>query len=333
MNHIGRTILVLEAGAIDTGSPALFWAEEPDVRLVDSMRSYGQLQPVHVVEAGGGMLLAAGYKRVKAALLLGLEVKAVEVDAVTAIDLGIAYLLSNMDRTPTEAMFVKAFRYFHACCAEPELRERILPLLGVAPESRQAKLLMHWTTLEHRWDALLARQALPLAAAEILTRMSADERESLVPFFHAFKWSRQNAVQWLTWIVERARTEGAGVGELIERTGMKTILCREGLSPKDAIERLCESARALRYPLLSGMRARFDALAADIARGSGWTISQPTMFETTEVELKSRCRSQDDLERIARELETIRAGRQWAQLWSVVRADPEGGGEGNGREG
>jgi ParB family transcriptional regulator, chromosome partitioning protein len=329
MHHIGRTILVVGPEAIDTGSPALFWAEEPDVRLIDSMREHGQFQPVHVVRDGARMLLVAGYRRVKSALHLGLDVRAVEVAEMTALDRGIAYLLSNMERTPTEAMLVRAMRYFHACCREQELRERILPLLGVAPGARQAGLLLQWTSLEQEWDPLLARQAIPLAAADILSRISADERESLLPFFHGLKWSRQSALQWLTWIFERARTEGVGMGELIERAGMRSIPGIEGLSPKDAIERLCESARAMRYPLLSGMRGRFETLAASLARGTRWTISQPTLFETTDVELKARCRSQGDLERIAREFDSIRAGRQWVDLWAVVGAGPEGEGEGD----
>jgi ParB family transcriptional regulator, chromosome partitioning protein len=321
MQCVGQKISLCSPESIDTSSPVLFWSEEPDERFLQSMERYGQIQPVQIASEHGAWVLLSGYKRVRAALLLGLPVRAVELTSPAPLERGLLYLLANLDRAVSEAMQVRALRYFRSCCGADAISEQVYPLLGIAPGSRQGRTLVEWLGLPESWDEVLKRQAIPLAASEILIRFSPGEKRSVEPFFQGLKWSRQNSMQWLTWLYECSRAEGTTVDGLIERTGMRGILTQgleQGLSPKDTIERLTRAAGRLRFPRLSEMHGLFETLAAALTRGTDWRLTHGTAFESPEIELHIRCRSQSEVERAVRTLLSMRDQEEWNQVWPLL---------------
>jgi ParB family transcriptional regulator, chromosome partitioning protein len=326
MQHVGGKILILAPGSVDTSSQALFWAEEPDDRFLHAMKNHGQAQPVHVAPEGGRCVLLSGFKRVRAAVRLELELLAVEVEAPAPFDRGVLYLLSNLGRGMTEAMQVSALRYFSSCAEPPAIRDQVLPLLEIVPGSRHERELLEWLALPEPWDTALESRAAPLAAAGVLRLLDPGDLAAVEPFYHGLRWSRQNGVQWLTWLFERSRMDGIPVRELIERAGMRAILERldQGLSPKDAIDRLSRAAYSLRYPELAGMRGRFDSLARELTRGTPWRMSHNDNFETAEIELSSRCRSPLEVERAARSLMAMHGRGEWDGLWSLLGIAKQG---------
>jgi hypothetical protein len=321
MQNTHQTIVTLQSDTIDTSSPALFWAEEPDERFLGSMKGHGQIEPVQVALSAGRILLLAGYRRVRAAVLLDLEVRAIPMEVSTPLQRGLLYLLTNLGRPTDEAMQVRALRFFTTCCGDEDIQEQILPLLGIDSGSRQERLLRDWLSLPISWDDLLMRQSVPLSAANLLVRLSPEEQLDVEPFFHGLKWSRQSALQWLTWLFERSRMEGVLVGELIEKTGMRAVISQiaQGLSPRDGIERLARAARRVRFPHLAAMEERFETLASALNKGNNWQVEHHGNFESTEIELRIRCSSSGQIERAAQTLQTMQKRREWHELWTLVQ--------------
>jgi hypothetical protein len=321
MQNSHQTIVTLRSETIDTSSPALFWAEEPDERFLRSLKGHGQIEPVQVALSGERILLLAGYRRVKAAVRLGLEVRAMPMEVSTPLQRGLLYLLTNLGRPTNEAMQVRALRFFTTCCGDEAVREQILPLLGIDSGSRQERLLLDWLTLSTSWDDLLMRQAVPLAAANLLARLSPEEQLDVEPFFQGLKWSRQSALQWLTWLFERSRMEGVLLGELIGKTGMRAVISQiaHGLSPRDGIERLTRAARRVRFPHLAAMEERFETVTSALNKGNSWQVQHHGNFESTEIELRIRCSSSREIERAAQTLQTIQERREWRELWTLLQ--------------
>ncbi len=301
------------ASAIDCSGPWLFWPREIPARLRRALADRGQMTPVLIDGGGARPMLVAGAARAACLAELGQEVWCLDLGALSDVDKGLAYIHSNLDLEVTEARLVAAVRYF----AEHGGGEmgRVFEALGIAPRSKQARLALAWLDLPRPWDDALARGALPLACAEVLVAFSAAERRAVEPLFSQLCWSRGNAVNVLTWIRETCLRDGLSASEAMAAMGADEIL-RADLSPKDAMARLTQAARRLRYPELTRMERDFEAEVAAMAVGASWRIAQPDQFESGNVELCARVSSRNELERAVRDLKALASRAGWDAFWN-----------------
>lgn len=311
--HLTNEIFTASAEAVRAGGSHLFWADNITESLRKSLEEIGQSAPILVHAGSNGLELAAGAARLAVLTELDRPVLARMVEDADAVGLGLLYLADNAHRELDDAMRFKALQYFGPLMDTEALERDILPRLGVRPKSKDARSLMDWLKMPAEWQALLGRGFLPLAAGTILGRMSDADRETVLPLFSVMSWSRSNAVNLLTWLFETGRMAGCPVAEVMARAGMDDIL-GQGLSPKDAIARLCAAARQVRYPELTRLRGRFDAAARTVTGGTSWKLVQPDSFETDGAELSVRIA---DRGRLARAIEELRAMAD-SPAWEAV---------------
>ncbi|MFP4072210.1 MAG: hypothetical protein ACLFTB_09175 [Desulfovibrionales bacterium] len=302
MHGSEKNLLLLEPQAIDCSGPWLFWGGEPDRAFLESLGREGQIEPVLVVRQDGRNLLVAGSRRVMGLARLNLPVRAVLADPTGPAQLGIAYLLSNWGRAVDDGMRVRALRFFCAIDVEPEGYDRVLTLLGVEPRSRQARFLGEWLTLPKDWDQLLEVENIPLAAASYLCCMGSEERDAVFPFFKGVKWSRGNALHFLTWLTEIGKRDQVPVDAVVDNLALKTHLVPE-LSPKDTIFRLLKGVRKSRFSQLSRLEDNFQHASRQVLAQTGWTVLQPDNFETERVEFRLTVSHRDGLEEAVKKLE------------------------------
>ncbi|MEZ7198403.1 hypothetical protein [Pseudodesulfovibrio karagichevae] len=307
-------IFMSSTKAIHTGGGHLFWSGSISESLKDSIAEFGQSAPVLVYNGTEGPTLAAGGARLAILAELDRPVLARMVEGADDVSLGLLYLADNAHRQLDDAMRFKAVQYFAPLLDRADLEQDILPRLGVRAKSKDARLLLDWLSLPEAWRELLGSGTLPLASGMVLARMNDADRDAVMPLFAGMTWSRSNAVNVLTWLYEAARMAGCPVAEVMDRAGMPALL-DQGLSPKDAIARLCAAARQVRHPELSRLRERFEAAARTVTGGTAWKLAQPDNFETDGAELSVRVKDPDHLARAVEELQRMADNPAWKTVF------------------
>jgi ParB family chromosome partitioning protein len=312
--HLTSEIFTSPAQAVRTGGGHLFWSDNISESLKNSIEEFGQSAPVLVYNGEHGPTLAAGSARLAVLDGLGRPVLARMVEGEDAVSLGLLYLADNAHRQLDDAMRFKALQYFAPLLEREALEQDILPRLGVRAKSKDARLLLDWLALPEPWRELLGRGTLPLAAGMVLARMDEADRDAVMPLFADMAWSRSNAVNVLTWLYEAARMAGCPVAEVMDKAGMPALL-DQGLSPKDAIARLCAVARQARHPELTRLRDRFDAAARTVTGGTAWKLAQPDNFETNGAELSVRVKDREQLARAVQALQSMADNPAWETVF------------------
>jgi len=309
------TILRCAAADIDVGGPWLFWSAPPSPALRGSLERHGQLVPVLVDASGVRPLLVAGAARAAILAGLGREVMCLDLGALSDEGRGLAYLQSNADRELTDGHMVLAMRYFMSLpvCDMVSVHEA----LDLDARSKRLRLIRSWLHLPRRWDGLLCSGAVPLACADLLETFAPEDLSVLEPLFATLSWSRGNAVNVLTWVREVCARDGVTARVVLDGLGLEQIMA-VGLSPKDAMSRITQEVRRLRYPRLSGMERDFAETARKASAGTRWRVMQPDLFESDAVELSVRVTSAEELRAAGAELVRLAAREDLDGLFPAV---------------
>jgi len=314
--HLSNEIFTASADSISKSGAHLYWADNPDKSLADSIEEFGQSAPVLVCESENGLKLVAGHARLSVLRDLGRPVLARMVEDMNEADKGLLYLTDNLQRAMDNGMRLKALEFFAPLMDEKSLKANILPRLGIKPKSKDAKLLLGWLTMDQTWRNLLKQGNIPLASATPLSRMTDKDRQAVEPLFTGFSWSRSNAINVLNWLFETAKMNNQSVQDVMHTAGMVKILS-QSLSPKDAIARLANAARLARYPELTKLQDRFTAAAGEITAGTRWRMVQPNNFETGGAELTVQIKDAEQLKRAVEEMANLADAPAWEKLWKL----------------
>lgn len=318
--QLTNEIITAPVSTVRSDGEHLFWTTNPTESLRISIGQLGQTTPVLAQEENGGLELIAGLGRVTVMKALDEPVLMRLVSGANSVDKGILYLTDNASRPIDDGMRLAALRYFKPLMDEKALATEILPRLGVKPKSKDARLLLAWLDLPETWQELLSKGFVPLAAADVLTRMTDADRNAVKPLFSGFSWSRSNAVNMLTWLFEAGKMTSTPLTEIMTSTGLNDIL-KQGFSPKDSITRLTNTMKAARYPELSRLQEDFAKAARELTAGSRWRLTQPNNFETGGAELSVQVKDAKQLARAVRELEDMSGLSSWQTLWKLGGQD------------
>lgn len=187
----------LDATEIDCFGNWLLYPQSPAEKLIPSFKKTGQLVPVLLAKDGDKNVLIAGRARVLAAEKLGQKVNAIFVEAADDISRAIMHLEENRSRVADDAFKLATFRFFSARMETSALPKELGPLLDIKPKSRDMKLWLDWMEMDSKFDEMLVAGNIPLAAVSVLSKLSSEDCNSLIPFFEKVSWSRSNAVNFL----------------------------------------------------------------------------------------------------------------------------------------
>jgi ParB family chromosome partitioning protein len=211
---------------------------------------------------------------------------------------------------------VQAMRYFLSL---PECdMDMVLQSLDLDARSKRLRLIRSWLHLPRHWDGLLCSGALPLACADLLETFAPEDLTAVEPLFATLSWSRGNAVNVLAWIREVCVRDGVSVAVVLDGLGLEQVLAA-GLSPKDAMSRITQEVRRLRYPRLAGMERDFAETARKVSAGTRWRLTQLDFFESDAVELSVRVTSADELRAAGAEFVRMAAREDLDDLFPAGR--------------
>ncbi|WP_031479545.1 ParB N-terminal domain-containing protein [Maridesulfovibrio frigidus] len=302
---------------IDCSGEWMLYPSSSDGDFKASIMAAGQLVPVLVEIDGSKAKLIAGRSRVAAAESLGLSVKAVAVKAGDDVSRALIHLEENRSRVADDALKLSVFRYLYTRMDKKELSQRVGPLLGIKPKARDMKLWLEWMELSHDFDGVLKDGNIPLAAVTVLSKLSDDDKATVLPYFQNLGWSRSNAVNFLTWLYETSRRDSKPVATILEENDLP--LARENESPKDGVARLCKSAKQIRYPAFSELLKAQEKIVSEICVGTKWRVESVGNFETGEVMLQTRFKSREVMQRAIEDLSSIQKSGGWDELFELGR--------------
>lgn len=294
-------IIMLAPDRINISDPCLFWAREPDEDFLQSVKNLGQTEPVLIVTGSREKVLVAGYKRTLALRSLGREIMAMEIPPADPYSRGLIYLATNHGQALDQEKIIPALRYFSSINS---ISGEVWKRVGVAADSKIQGLWQSWLALPLSWDRLLALGNISLESSRILKNLGNEDLEALYPFFAELSWSKNNCLNLLTWLSEKARMEQTKPADVIKGLELEKIL-KTGLSPADKIKSILRIVFQARYPVLSEMKNHLNPGLRSISAGTGWRFEHKDEFESTEIEISARIKSRQDLEKALAGLEKI----------------------------
>lgn len=295
---------------IDATGPWLVWSEAPSPELAASLARSGVLSPILVDASQEPVLLVDGLGRLRAAH---------DTAPVLCLDIGPLspqkrlehHLAANFHKPRTEARLVTAARRASSLGVA---WDDALALLAVHPHSKTARLLTAWLSLPASWDQWIVRGHACLAVAPILAKLPPDDLAALTPVVAAYAWSQTSLAQLVSWLQETAQRTEQTLRDLVSCLEIETA---GQLSPKDAMARILEAARRLRYPELCRLEEAWHAAAKGIGLPRPWRMERTDQFETGHVELRLRVTRPEDVAAAAKALERCAHHPGWAALVEI----------------
>ncbi|MFP4107801.1 MAG: ParB/RepB/Spo0J family partition protein [Desulfonatronovibrio sp.] len=294
-------LLLISPKEITLSDPCLFWAREPEQDFVRSIERIGQIEPVLIMDISGRKTLVAGYRRARALIRLGRDIMALEIPPAGEYQKGLVYLLSNQNQSLNPGKIIPALRYFQSAGS---LSQEVWTELEIKPGSKMQTLWQNWLDLPFAWDTLLAQGNISLECSRTLKHAGPEDLQCLFPFFSRLSWSRNNSINLLTWLHEKARMDHKGLRQLVEELNLASILDTD-LSPQDKIKTILKLAFQARYPVLSTMKNDLEQRLRSTAAGSGWRVEHRDEFESREIQFSTRINSRHDLKKALAGLERI----------------------------
>lgn len=295
---------------MDTTGPWLVWSEEPSPALAASVARVGMLSPVLVDASQGTVLLVDGYGRLRAAQN-PCQVLCLDVGPLSPQQRLAYHLTANFHKSRTEARLVAAAR---AASTLQMAWDDLLDLLALHPHSKTARLLAAWISLPRTWDQWIFQGHACLAVAPILATFSPEDLKGLEPVVAAYAWSQGSLSQLIVWLQETTRRTGQALRDLILHLGLKEAA---HLSPKDAMAKILQTARRLRYPTLCQLEETWLATAKSIGLPRSWRMKRTDQFETGNVELRLRITRPEDVAAAAKALEHCAQHPGWEALLEI----------------
>nr|WP_244147322.1 hypothetical protein [Desulfonatronovibrio hydrogenovorans] len=233
---------------------------------------------------------------------LNQAVLALEIPEAGPEHRGLLYLSSNFTRNLTVGRVISALRFFadhHGPGPESWL------LLGIDPGTRLHSLWTAWLSLPRSWDQPLSRGNICLECAELLLALEEkNDLEPLFPFFQDLGWSKNNSLNFITWISEQASNNGQSLRTTIDRLSLDQIL-QSNQSPADKTKKILKKVFEARYPVFSRLKNRTRQSLRQLEQRSLWQVRHRDDFESTDLIFSARIRNQQDLHRALGELQEI----------------------------
>jgi hypothetical protein len=272
--------------------------------LAKSLQRDGLLTPPVLAERpGAGLQVVCGSRRIRALTMLGES----EADALV-LGPGEASEAACLRRSILENQWHRGFNEVEKALLFTRLHDEfrgLLPsvedlLVGDLRMPREERSLEPYRFVLSLPAAVLdglAEGRISLGQAQLLRLFPADRHEGFYRLMTACALTFQESRQAAEWILDLRNRAGSEAGE---KQGAVERLCedlaREGIPPRQRAQSLVTLLRQLKFPLLESWREHFEEACLQAGlRQPGVRVSPDPSFETTEVRVELRVRSETEL--------------------------------------
>ncbi|MFP4477304.1 MAG: ParB/RepB/Spo0J family partition protein [Desulfatibacillaceae bacterium] len=281
--------------------------------LATSIREVGLLCPPLVQEAGDGYRVVCGFRRVEACRKLGMETIRARVAGRRArsADLGAAAVADNAacrELGPMEQ--ARALAVLRMGREEGQAAWLMETLLGTGRNPARIRRLEGLLTLPDEVASALEAGAVTEGTALALGELDARDAVVLARMFSDLLPGANKQREMLIHLVEWARRDGIQPRDLLEKTGVRSVLADSELDRNQKINKIRTILWRGRYPGLSGATERFveDVKRLGLSKDVRW--EPPPHFEGEVHTLIIRFRNRTEWKERAAEL--VRAAEHGA---------------------
>lgn len=271
-------------GEIDLGDETFRISETIESeRLLESLREFGQLNPVILLERESRRIVVCGWRRIRA--LQGLGVPRVFARILPeafgferACDLALSDNLAHRELDPLEKARA-LFNLKSTGTPDETLVRHYLPRLGLHPNAAvlQSHLLLHRIPNELRRCAADGR--LTLASIERIAAMPPAAQMRLALLMGQIRLSASLQRKFLGLLEDLQRDPGDPPDAPLNRDDIAAIAGDSRLSPFQRGERVYEALYRLRYPKLSAALEQFAERRKQLGLPGSVRISAHPYFE------------------------------------------------------
>ena len=272
--------------------------------LIKKIRVSGFIQPLFGEKrSSGGIKLVSGFRRVAAAVRLGIRkipVLFVAQDEVGSKNLFRTALLlndfSSFEELDQAVIVRKAREVFGFEWREVE---EIALLAGLPPSK---KVLEEYETIGKMPEAFLAqieKKKISFKSARALLAFPPEIRDFLVrEVLEKCDWSASELVIALEWLADLSRRDGASVKKIVSQEPFSSILNLAGAGPLERGKKFMEVLKKVRYPLTSVAEERFRQIKTQVEVEAGIRIEKAPYFEEDWVAVNLKFRSSEEFRRL-----------------------------------
>ncbi|MDA0691890.1 MAG: ParB/RepB/Spo0J family partition protein [Nitrospinae bacterium] len=291
--------------------------------LTTSIQAIGVIHPVVLTKSGDRLIIICGHRRVNACQSLQIaEIPALfassDLDEETMLMLNLTENQGHRTFSDIEKGRILN-KLAGASVSEDIIIGKYMPLMGL---ERSKKLYQDLSAIERfspalqkLWHELNA----PLRVFSALITWDAPSRDAAENLFFSLRPGINKCRDLLELVEEIARIENTSHGELLRREEIQTLLAATELSPHEKYDRIVQTLTPWRYPTLSALRKKIAQTLDQLTLGSQTKIRIQESFETEDIKIEIRGRSQKSLIEDVEKLERAARSEAMGELLRILR--------------
>ena len=293
----------------------------PRANLLESLERAGQITPLVLKAEEDRYRLVCGFRRRQALRDLGCrEFQALVMPTLTTpVQALLLALEDNLGvRTPNDAEKVLMLTALCQHLPREEVLKHYLRRLDLPPRAEYLDRFLLLASLGDRGLDLLTDGRLdPDSGEKILGLASAPDRNAALNLLEVLQPSRNKRRELLGWLEEVARLEDRSVADLIKDQELGDILDSTRLNKPQKEQNVRRWLRQRRYPVLTSMEQKQNALLRALPLSSQFTLTPPRNFEGLDFSLHMTFHDLDELRGQADTLEHLLKDPSLAELMEL----------------
>jgi ParB family chromosome partitioning protein len=248
-----------------------------------SIKKIGLANPLAVTNRAGRFILVTGWKRILACKELSLSLLPVIVlehdDDLKTFLFSLYENLTHRDFNLLEkAEIVQKLRRYIS--DERQIVKEYFPLLGIPANLCYLDSYVKISQLEARWKQLLYDKRMSLPLVELLLEFDKTERELLLPLILPLGQNKQRQI--FEDLIQLSKKESVSSRDILNSPRIRSVLQSDTLSPLQKSEQIRLFLKRERFPILSALKASFDASLKKACLSKQVKVDTSSFFEDGE---------------------------------------------------
>lgn len=284
-------------------------------RLERSLQAVGCLEPLLALNPENPILIS-GFRRVEAALKLGMETLPVcflegEIEESHVFHLALHLFLSTGHPHPVEQSVI--LRKLEQWFSRDEILERYFPLLEIHPSAVIYRRIRAILDLPLSAQEALASGLLDEVCVPHLERLNEADRQPAIQLLLDLSPSKSSQKEILEYLHDLSLREEVPISTLLQEEAVQRIFTRRPANLPQQREAFRHWLKARRFPVLHQAKTKFEQTCKTLKISDKVKLIPPPFYEGREYEVRFSFREPEEFRR---RLETL---QQMAQQPDVLK--------------
>ncbi|GAK57026.1 hypothetical protein U27_03990 [Candidatus Vecturithrix granuli] len=295
--------------------------------VMASVATIGVVQPILVTgcPCQGKYRILAGFRRAYAGRAIGLETIHANIYPVEPDHLLSAFLLALYENLAHRAfndveksLILTKLLYRFGCSRDDVIRD-FLPLLGLAPHEKVLDTYLSIFTFEEALKAYLATHEVPMTVIELLSTLSAENRNVVFALLSTLKLGINKLKDFLVLLEEIAFRDQQTIADILAEPGIQAIFRHDKYSGPQKADLIRQALRRRRYPQLTTLEAEYHEQLSRLHLPKAVQLATDRFFEDDALTASFRFQTPEQLHTLAKELLRLSEQPELQDLFTLIQ--------------